>query len=345
MNKARLSNFELLRLLAMLFVLLMHAIFTSCPLPTKDSVSNDGFSEMMRMWVSGLTYVNVDVFVLISGWFGMKLSIKAFSNILFQCLFCAIVCIVGAYCFAPDVLSLPVIVKMLYPGQAWWFVSSYLGLMVISPMLNAFVEKAGERELRNYLLSFYLFQLIFGLLFLDSGNFKNGISILSLSFVYILGRYLRLFPCKLNQFNYRTDLFIYFLMGLVWALVHILCPIDSSSVHFNNVADKFRANSNPVVIVGATYLFLAFSKIKVSSGRLSTTINWFACSCFSIYLFHCNPITFPFFKDCMWSLFENHSGIIYVLFICFILLCITIACVLIDKARLLLWERLIKHLG
>ena len=85
--KERLSNIELLRIVAMLFVLIVHSDFVALGTPSTNDCMESGIASFTRIFLETLSYVCVNVFVLISGWFGIKPSKKGFCNFIFQCFF------------------------------------------------------------------------------------------------------------------------------------------------------------------------------------------------------------------------------------------------------------------
>ena len=83
----RSSNIELLRILAMFLVLVHHANILSIGIPSwAECVSAPG-NTFFRFFIQSLAIVAVDVFVLISGWFGIKPSLKKLLALLFQVFF------------------------------------------------------------------------------------------------------------------------------------------------------------------------------------------------------------------------------------------------------------------
>ena len=85
--KERLSNFELLRILAMFLVLVVHANFFSINVPTHIECIRNGAVSFFRFFIESISIVCVDVFVLLSGYFGIKCRVKSFFNLFFQIIF------------------------------------------------------------------------------------------------------------------------------------------------------------------------------------------------------------------------------------------------------------------
>ena len=81
--KVRQSNFELLRIIAMFMVLILHADFGALGQPDKAEIMNFPFAATLRVILEMASIVAVNVFVLISGWFGIRHSIKGITMSLF----------------------------------------------------------------------------------------------------------------------------------------------------------------------------------------------------------------------------------------------------------------------
>lgn len=81
------SNMELLRIVAMLLVLVVHADFASLGAPTKVEVMNNPYLSIVRLGVESISIISVNVFVLLSGWYGIKMKRKGLIGLLFQSMF------------------------------------------------------------------------------------------------------------------------------------------------------------------------------------------------------------------------------------------------------------------
>jgi len=68
MSKAeRLSNIELLRIVAMFLVLVVHSDFFSLGAPTSMEIANSPMQSYVRIFIESFSIVCVNVFVMISG--------------------------------------------------------------------------------------------------------------------------------------------------------------------------------------------------------------------------------------------------------------------------------------
>jgi len=219
MKKVRDSNMEMLRLLAMLMVLVYHADFLSLGMPDMEDEMSMGqwIDSSLRFFVQSVCVVCVNVFVMLSGWFGIKPKIDRLIAFLFQVTFFTLVSIVANVVFWNHQLCFDDVKNIFMLNDNLWFPKSYLLLYVLSPVLNAFVEKATARQFRFVLIPMVLFQMVYGWITGGVGWFMGGYSCIFFIELYLLARYLRLhvdYKCYGGGKNF-------FLVVLLWCFGYI----------------------------------------------------------------------------------------------------------------------------
>ena len=192
-KKERLSNIELLRLLAMFLVLVVHADFFSLGTPTQEDVISTPASAFFRFFFESLSIVCVNVFVLISGWFGIRPSAKGFCNFIFQCLFFLVGIYIVVLIFGLTSLSAKGIAGCLVLLKWNWFIKAYMGLYILSPVLNTFINNTEKKTFKKVLISFFAFQTIYSWVSDGAAFFENGYSTLSFMGLYLLARYTKIY--------------------------------------------------------------------------------------------------------------------------------------------------------
>ena len=322
MNK-RQSNFELLRIICMIMVLACHA---NGYVNEEDLVGSQG---VIRVLINQFFLVCVNVFVMISGWFGIKASWKGAGKLLFQVVYIILLC-----AGASLLLGLPVSFKKdmlpyLLFGKGYWFVVAYLILYTLSPILNAFIEHTGQKEYRNVLIAWLVVEFIYGFL-LGSEYFFFGFSPLSFIGLYLLARYARLYPGKWFSLGKGYDFAIYGALTLVSTVLFWFgYKVFGMGFHLNHY-------DSPFAILSSLYFLLTFSKMDIQS----KAINWLASSAFAIYLIHENPVVSPWYHGLFLNLSTKFpSAIVYPLALGLILI-IGLVCILVDKPREWLWVHL-----
>ena len=188
----RQSNMELLRLVAMMMILVMHMDYGAFGLPTAESVENAPMTTFGRIFVEHLCLVAVNVYVLISGWFGIRPKMKSFVRLMLQVAMYSII-ITGAFLLlGKTTFKIGYVTDMLIIGKQYWFVVSYLLLYLVSPILNTFVEHSSKREFQWMLLVFFGFQFVYSWIF-GLEEFAGGYSALSFMGLYLLARYVKIY--------------------------------------------------------------------------------------------------------------------------------------------------------
>ena len=325
----RLSNIELLRIIAIFFVLIRHAGFYAIGMP--DASENQNTQTFILTVLDLFSSVGVNVFILISGFFGIKYTARGLFKFIFQCLFYSF----GIYIL---LLSLGIIhishlglAECLFLRKINWFPKAYLFLFILAPVLNAFVENTSERQLRVVLINFFVFQTIFGCISEATHFISLGYSVVSFIGLYLLARYVRLYPHKVFLFSKIKDFSIYFIISLVLSLLSFWAIGQNKLTLFWRI----EAYCNPLIVISSLYLLLCFSKIRLQS----KFVNKIAASTFAVYLLHSNPnVIDRYYTHTIQILNGFNGGLLYIF--CFLVFVYLLA-ILIDQIRVLCWNKIL----
>ncbi len=327
---------ELLRIIAMLLVMVVHADGRALHFPTVIEVNDAPCSSFLRYLTESFSIVCVDTFVLLSGWFGIHLKLKRLSELLFQIFFFSVVCVAFYVLFSAKKVSLTDALYHIFilDKGDYWFIKCYLGLYILSPVLNAFVEKVTQKEYASFLIIFFVFQTVLGWCSNSASYIEYGYSAFSFMGLYLLARYVRLYPYKWSVMPRRFDLLVYLI---------VVCILTASAFLFryNNVKyDGTFLYTNPLVIIASLHLLLFFSKMRLTS----RFVNWIAVSSFAIYLVHSNHYIYLDYYDAVikgW--FDSLTRCPFILCTTLLIAVVFIISILTDKVRILIWKRLIKE--
>ena len=328
----RKSNIELLRIVAMFLVLIVHAGFFSLGVPTPAEASAAPLTVLTRIFFQSVSVIAVLVFVLISGWFGIRTKVKSVVNFLFQCLFYSLSIFAVMLLTGHATFDWKSIQNVLLFVNSFWFIKAYLCLMIFAPVLNAFVEAATEKQFRWVLIAFFVFQSIYGWLTKGASWFERGYSVVSFFGLYLLARYVRLYPARPFTLSRKYDMLIYWgIVLLVTATSFVMLRLGASE---NSIDVVFRLTS-PVIIAEALYLLLYFSKLDFQN----RFVNWVAGSCFAVFLLQQNPyFGRPVYASSIAKLYADYNGPVCVLLIAAFIIAIFVAAILIDQVRKQIWK-------
>ncbi len=185
----RQSNFELLRIIAMFMVLTIHADFLTFGNPNAEEIATSPWCAFGRIFVESAAIIGVNIFIMISGWFGIKASLKGFCNFLFQVVYFYAISLLATNLMGLNTLSIENLARVFCIAQNGWFVTSYMILYMLSPVLNYFLNNAPRKIQRNFLISFFILQTIYGFIG-SSGDFNLGYSAMSFIGLYSLAGYI-----------------------------------------------------------------------------------------------------------------------------------------------------------
>lgn len=333
-HNQRLSNIELLRIIAMLMIMFCH-LCCATGSPNKNDFTNQTFFSLIRTSIEYISIVGVNVFVLISGWFGITFKWKRLSELYFQIVFFSLLMLIwGLSVNKNSSISLGGLIGMLTMGNNdYWFLKVYVMLYIISPILNAYIENASQKSFKTILIAMAVFLFYYGWITPDSTNWLvKGFCLVWFCFLYLLSRYIRLYKTRFSQFSAKTDLIIY----LAFTAILIAVAVLESYLQIK-MKGRWNYYLNPFVLCPSIYLLLFFSKIKLSK----KTINTIAISSVAAFLLHANQNFYvDYYLKTIRDWFVSESPVVFLLkSITFIVLLFLIA-VIIDKIRLYLWNNL-----
>ena len=326
----RQTNMELLRILAMFLVLAVHANFYSLGTPTAETIASNPVASATRIILCVTCCMCVNLFILISGWFSIKPSLRGFSKFVFQCLYFSLGIYAIMLLWGKAQLSLLDISRCFYLTPWDWFVKAYIGLYIIAPALNALAEKFSKRQLEYFLISFYLFQTIYSVR--GSAPFiESGYSTFSFIGLYMIGRYLSKYGLpKITN----CILFLSVIVPILLASLIYFVDASRDTFMFSGMCLSY---ANPIMIVAAASLTLLFSRFKIGYNRY---INFISASAFAAYLFHYDPhVLVDYFCKNSQRIYADFSGLgcLAVEFI-FIIGVFAIS-VILDQPRKYLWSK------
>lgn len=263
----------------------------------------------------------VNSFIIISGYFGIKWKTKSFFYLIFQIMFYSY----GVY-LACAVLG---VIEYSHIGflkqsfglfNSWGFITSYLLLYMVSPLLNAFVEKIELKQLLFYIIALYFAE-----------NFIFHMSdVTNFSLLYLIGRFLRksnsVEGLKINStkaYWIATTIIFLITYGL-----YMTFGFNAVQLQSNKLIIGWNYAS-PLIILQAVFLFIIFARINIQSKY----INWCASSCLSIFLIHMHPSVKYIYYDYTESLY-TYPIITHICILILLFSVVFIGSIIIDKIRI-----------
>lgn len=339
----RLVQLELLRILAMLYVVLNHVIgyglgiFESFTVNTSTTSGFILWSVLQIMKLIPL--VGVNLFVLITGYFMIEkqqLRFKGIWRIWSTVWFYA----VGIYLLASITGVVPFtwhdLLKEATPllSNSYWFVTSYLILMVLSPLLSFMLNRVSKNQYRIILLlgGIVCFQPLLGQFVMDSQQ------ILLFIYLFTIGGYIR---------KYNGELAIRYISPTVvsWIilLLMFLFTLYKNIMLGSNDYKVFSMTYYGLVLPLSVCVFLGAKNWQIQNDKAKNIILMMAPLSFSAYLIDSQSVVHVLlYNNLQTILLSMCPYLLPLACICFTVI-IYIVCISIDYIRIRLAKYIIPH--
>lgn len=339
---ARQSNIELLRIICMMYIVMHHFIAHALPLTTIYSPVL-GVEWNLTQILNSFCFCAVNVFILISGYFGIHPKFKSFFNLYLMCAFYVFVLYhlhlfeIGSHVNRWSLLY--TIMPFSYnPG--WWFIMCYVLLYLLSPILNAAINTFGKAKFEYVLILLTIVNLYFG--FYRNQDFANyGYSTSHFIYLYFIGAYLRKISVSLHTHTrkWRWTLFAMYFIGSI--LLGFLTIMNERYLHNDTSVWLYTLNYNhPLLIVNSIALFMFFETLSFRS----RIINYIAPSVLAVYLIHeCNWFSALYYRTVA-SCWEGGDTSISRIGLLFVMCIVVFVCgVAIDQVRRIVTRPIAKY--
>ena len=332
-HKERDLNMELLRIITMMMIMILHADFFCTGGPNHEDVLKIPIESFLKSGIEALTIISVNVFVLLSGWYGIHPKKNKMVEFFFQVGFFHLLGLIIAVITHQDI-NFRSFISMT---ENLWFVKAYLLLYILSPVLNTFSDYAERHIFQFVLIGFFIMQTVYGWFYPDYNMpFSRGYSTISFMGLYLLARYVRLHQPFFALWTARKYLYVYLLLSIIITLlfyIRLLGVIPQLPL----LGDMY-AYTSPFVILSSLSFLLLFSKLSFRN-KMAQSV---ARSCFAVYLFHANKYVIPYFVSNMLTIYRTESYALYLLYSTTFCIIIYFIAIILDQVRLSIYSLVTK---
>lgn len=297
----RQSNIELLRIICM-FMIVMHHFAVNVWYPgmlgLRVPMSTDEAAVLLSHC---FFFIGVNCFVLISGYFSIKTSLKGFLHLYgFYVFYAFIIALTQYFGGTPDMANIPILEKwfhiavhslMPWDNNGFWFLNAYLALFLMAPLLNIAISNMTKPVYVRILVLLTILNVVLGnILDIDLLN-TWGFCVAQFVYLYLIGGYLHAHLSIEVIKTYRWRSFgLYAVSALLWG---ILIAVQVYQLPF--LCRFFKAFSyNNVFVLAAAIGFFLF---MLSFDFKSRAINWFSSSCLAAYLLQGSVLPYGWYID------------------------------------------------
>lgn len=314
MEDKRNVSLDIFRCLIMFMIVLGHALVHGGVLDQVELFTPAYYSSY-SLWI--FLYVHVDCFVIMSGYFGWKkkFSCKKWLKLWAQCFFWSVVLFFVITIFSGNGIDWKELMKSFMPftQQRYWFMSTYLLMYLLTPLMNVAIKNLNQLELKRILIVYFVVYVVLqNVIFFREFTQVNERSPLFFCFLYMIGAYFNKYPPQRKV----PWLWIYMGSCTIRCIYFFAISLVTVPVFGEPMGETLlNGYSSFLVVVGATALFLTFTTSKVSCkkhiGRVCTVLSPLTLG---IYLIHDNAsVRMPLWKIFNVTQFINSGYLIVVL--------------------------------
>ena len=341
MSNNKESGVELLRVISIFLILVVHVVQLIIGVPVFEDLHDYPLSSITKIFFESLSIICVDVFVIISGWYGIRATTKGLAKLLFQCVFFGLIGYVVGCCVGYNVGSVTEVIKslleMFFPA---WFIGAYIVLYIFSPIINAFVDSVSKLQLQKILGVLLLFVFVYGWIITEdtanSNTFQSGYSSTFLMVLYLMTRYVKVYyfsdSSGCQKWQLKPQMF-WFLTWWGLLLGNILLWFLTTWCNIGQISSRIFMYTSPIVIAQSFCMFRYFQMMKFHN----SFVLWLGASSMSIMLIH-DWCDLELMRHWVMELYRGNKGIVCICMIGLLLIAISIIGVLIDQIRLFLWK-------
>lgn len=325
------SNFEVLRTIAMFFIVVYHCLTHGVGVGygfNSDNpihLSNVMFSDLMLVFSS----IAVNLYVMISGYFLVDLDFKP-SRIVrtwsYACFYSFLITLLFmALAIVPfNIISVG---KSLFPisSDAYWFVTQFVGLLILSPFLAMLARQLTYRQYLALLIggAFICLSIIPDFPLGKRYYVAHGNSVWSFAYLFLIAGFIKHHLKKVPMGRLSV------IVGLLTLLI-LLCEVIGGYNHGS--ISLYWLNYNGLALLLSVAVFVLVRQLQIPEKGLWRVLIKAAPYSFGVYLIHDHLLV----REWLWNTLSLPSycdTLVYPIMVIGFCLVIFVVCATIETIR------------
>ncbi|MCB6608192.1 acyltransferase [[Clostridium] symbiosum] len=303
---------ELLRLISIFGIIMMHLFGIY-------RFESSGTNLLFGIGINTLFNCGVSIFILISGYYGIKFSVNSIVKLWIITVFYSLMQVIVSMVMITHEFNIRELWLAFFPfsTRKYWFISSYLLLMFFSRFLNMAVEFLEKKQLGLLIASLaFVFSVLPTLTQLQVMN-DCGKGPLNLLLIYFIGGYIKKYDVDMNKNKIVTTL-----LGLFFTQFVMNCI---TTKYRGGWYLPFSYDCSMFIVISSSLIFLLAKK----SNYQNHFINKIAKRTLGIYLLEG---TIEILMESIGVVFDFYSPLLP-LYITIEAIAIFVICLVIDSVR------------
>lgn len=286
--------------------------------------------------------IGVACFILISGYFMLdsKFTIKKLWKIIGEVFFYSYGILILFFTILEPVKKITTMdtITSILPitYSAYWFITDYIILMIISPYLNKFIYSLNKVELRNFIICMvYLWSIYKIITTAELGYNDLGWFIV----LYCIAAYIKLYV-KFDKKKERKNKIILLTSILIFLILTIACNVLTKKTgnvfYLKNIRTIASLNSIFTTILSTT-MFLYFCQKEKKYNRFINEISKYVLG---VYLIHDNILLRPYLWNTILKNEQYYISNFLIIHAIISIILVFVTCLIIDYLRTKILEPL-----
>lgn len=280
--------------------------------------------------------LGVSCFVLISGYFMVysKITLHKLIKLIAEVWFYSVgIALLFCVVLTPvEPLGIKDLIKAVIPigYGAYWFMTDYVMLMLMSPILNIAIEKVDRISHRNFII---LFVMIWSIL----PNFtKANYDCQNLGWfviLYFIAGYIRKYVVSTTKDHSSKHFFVAVISYIAVIASDVILIWLGRTLHLDFLishAGHFAALNSPLILLTSVELLIGFVKMKP---RQCLWLNKLAGATLGVYLIHDNNMVRPYLWHTLLRTDDIASSNLLIIHALCSIVGVYVVCTLIDLLR------------
>lgn len=266
------SQFELLRLVAQFFIVAYHLLMIFV-------YPSTGVLVYKSLQIP--LHIGVVLFILLSGYFGIKASMRGFVRLL--CMMFVLTVPLSIVNECENGGGKGVILSFFFVSNSpYWFMKTYVYLYLLSPIVNSYLNQISLKNRLTLLISLLLIACYVGMTGFDSLLY-DGKNVVNFILIYTIGNTLQRYSHLWKRKNRNWYLLCFLCLNALSVCVFAIWDSALAAKIFEKVSFSYCSIG---LIISGILFFMWMGGFNIQS----RAINYVARSSLVIYMLHCAPI-------------------------------------------------------
>ncbi len=334
---SRQSQFELLRIIAMVMIVFQHFAYHS-----NFDWQSTGVT-LPHLWCNLIAMggqVGVDVYILISGYFlinsegslfNFKRILKFWGQVFFYSI--GLYFVLGLLGFSGFRMKTLILTFFPITLSSWWFASAYFVLYIIHPFLNMFLRNLEKKTYQSLLL---MLVFIWSVIPSCSNSLFGSNDLLWFSTLYAIAGYIRLYGFNTKFTTKHYAVLLAMTSTITYGSSVILTLMSAKWDTYYDHITYFYGMQKVTVLVMSVTMFLLFAALKM---KYHKWINVIASATFGVYLIHDQSLVRYFLWERIFKGNRYQDSLLLIPYSIGVVIVVYVVCTAVDLVRKQIFEK------